>query len=100
MVAEFLGVRMIEDEQVARNLKARFERRGFPWTENNLKQALFPEGASVIPNPTGTALGFNVDLGQGKRLLWLSGVPHEVSAMLRESVVPWLAEQKGNRSRI
>ena len=100
MVAEFLGVRMIEDEQVARNLKARFERRGFPWTENNLKQALFPEGASVIPNPTGTAPGFNVDLGQGKRLLWLSGVPHEMSAMLRESVLPWLAEQKGNRSQI
>ena len=67
--------KMIEDQKVAGNLKARFERRGVPWTANNLKQALFPQGATIIPNPVGTAPGFNVDIGQGKKLLWLSGVP-------------------------
>jgi nicotinamide-nucleotide amidase len=100
VVAQFLGVKMIEDQQVASNLKARFERRGVPWTANNLKQALFPDGASIIVNPAGTAPGFNVDIGQGKKLLWLSGVPNEMTAMLRETVLPWIVEQKGNQSLI
>ena len=100
MVAQFLGVKMVEDEQVAGNLKARFERRGVPWSINNLKQALFPAGATIIPNPVGTAPGFNVDIGQGKRLLWLSGVPHEMTAMLRETVLPWIVEQSGSQSQI
>jgi nicotinamide-nucleotide amidase len=100
MVAHFLGVKLIENPQVASNLKARFEHRGVPWTANNLKQALFPDGATIIPNPAGTAPGFNVDIGQGKRLLWLSGVPHEMAAMLRETVLPWIIEQKGSQSEI
>lgn len=100
VVAQFLGVKMIEDQQVASNLKARFERRGVPWTANNLKQALFPAGASIIPNPVGTAPGFNVDIGQGKKLLWLSGVPHEMTAMLLETVLPWIIAQKGSQSEI
>lgn len=100
MVAQFLGVKMIEDQQVASDLKARFERRGVPWTANNLKQALFPAGAAIIPNPVGSAPGFNVDIGQGKKLLWLSGVPHEMTAMLRDTVLPWISAQKGSRSVI
>ena len=81
---------------MAAALKARFEKRGVAFTENNLKQALFPEGAVIIPNPNGTAPGFRVDLGQGKKLIWLSGVPHEMSAMMRESVLPWIVEQNGS----
>src|SRR4029077_13998128 len=84
MVSQFLGVKKIEDQEVAGNLKARFERRGVPWTANNLKPALLPQGASIIPTPVGTAPGFNVDIGQGKKLLWLSGVPREMTAMLGE----------------
>jgi nicotinamide-nucleotide amidase len=100
MVGQFLGVKLIEDQPVASNLKARFERRGVPWTANNLKQALFPDGATIIPNPVGTAPGFNVDIGQGKTLLWLSGVPHEMTAMLSETVLPWIVEQRGRQSAI
>ncbi len=100
MVSQFLGVKMIEDQAIASNLKGRFERRGVPWTANNLKQALFPDGAAIIPNPVGTAPGFNVDIGQGKKLLWLSGVPHEMTAMLSETVLPWIVEQSGSQSAI
>ena len=100
MVSQFLSVEMIEDPEVANNLKTRFERRGAPWTANNLKQALFPEGATIIPNPVGTAPGFTVDIGHGQKLLWLSGVPHEMTAMLCETVLPWLIEQRGSQSAI
>jgi nicotinamide-nucleotide amidase len=100
MVAGFLGINTKLDDGVAAALKARFEKRGVAFTENNLKQALFPESAVIIPNPKGTAPGFRVDLGQGKKLIWLSGVPREMSAMMHESVLPWIVEQNGTQSTI
>lgn len=100
LVAEFLGVRTKRDEGVADALKARYARRGVPFTANNLKQADFPEGAEIIPNANGTAPGFRIDLGAGKTLMWLSGVPHEMSAMLRDSVLPWIVERNGSQSTI
>ena len=99
-VAEFLGLRLIQDEGVAEGLKKRFADRGIPWTENNLKQALFPEGASIIPNPVGTAPGFRVRAGPGKHLIWLSGVPQEMVAMLGGSVIPWIASQQEKATEI
>jgi nicotinamide-nucleotide amidase len=95
LVAEFLGVKLVENKTVADGLKKRFEARGIAWTENNLKQALFPEGAVIIPNPLGTAPGFRVSLERGKNLIWLSGVPQEMAAMLNETVIPWLAGERG-----
>lgn len=100
MVAGFLGINTKLDDGVAAALKARFEKRGVAFTENNLKQALFPESAVIIPNPKGTAPGFRVDLDRGKKLIWLSGVPHEMSAMMHESVLPWIVEQNGTQSTI
>lgn len=95
VVAQFLGRKLIRNEPVATGLKKRFETRGIPWTNNNLKQALFPEGATIVPNPLGTAPGFRVDLGQGKTLFWLSGVPQEMMAMFKATVMPWVTEQHG-----
>ena len=100
LVAEFVGVKTILDDGVAAAIKARFEKRAVAFTQNNLKQAVFPEGSVIIPNRNGTAPGFRVDLGRGKKLMWLSGVPHEMSAMLRESVLPWIVEQNSGRSAI
>jgi nicotinamide-nucleotide amidase len=94
MVAEYLGVGLRTDQAVAEGLKRRFEARGFPWTENNLKQAIFPEGATIVPNPVGTAPGFRIERG-GKTLIWLSGVPREMEAMMKETVLPWVAAASG-----
>ena len=93
VVAEFLGSRLAEDKEVANALKRRFEARGIAWTPNNLKQALFPEGSFIVPNPVGTAPGFRVPVGSEKTLIWLSGVPQEMSAMLNQTVIPWILEQ-------
>lgn len=100
LVGEFLDQKLLLDASVAANLKARFAARGIPWTDNNLKQALFPEGATIIANPVGTAPGFRVDMGNDKRLIWLSGVPAEMIAMFNESVLPWIAERRGRDAEI
>jgi competence/damage-inducible protein CinA-like protein len=100
VVAEFLGCELIEDEEVAQSLKRRFEARGIAWTANNLKQALFPVGSAIIPNPVGTAPGFRLSIGPGKSLIWLSGVPQEMKAMLSESVIPWVVKQKSDAQQM
>jgi len=94
VVAECLGRKLETNEGVAEALKRRFESRGYPWTLNNLKQACFPEGADIIPNPIGTAPGFRLSVGGGKTLFWLSGVPKEMEVMMKESVFPWAAQER------
>ena len=100
LVAEFLGQRLIEDEAVADDLKKRFSARGIAWTENNLRQALFPEAAIIITNPIGTAPGFRVSVAPGKDLIWLPGVPQEMIAMLDGTVMPWIIAQRPKDNEI
>ena len=100
VVAEFLGSRLAQDERVADALKRRFEARGMAWTPNNLKHALFPEGSVIVPNPIGTAPGFRVPIAPGKTLIWLSGVPQEMAAMLNDTVIPWIVRQRGDTEQI
>jgi nicotinamide-nucleotide amidase len=99
VVGEFFGRKLVMNERIAEALKRRFESRGFPWTLNNLKQALFPDGAEMIPNPVGSAPGFRISIA-GKTLIWLSGVPREMEAMLKESVLPWIAQERKESAEI
>ena len=100
VAGEFLGRELKRDETVAISLKQRFAARGIAWTENNLKQALFPEGAIIIPNSLGTAPGFRIETEPGKTLIWLSGVPQEMSAMLNETVIPWIAQRRADAEKL
>jgi nicotinamide-nucleotide amidase len=100
LVAEFLGRKLMQDQQIADALKQRFRARGIVWTDNNLKQALFPEGSTIIPNPLGTAPGFRIEIDPGKTLIWLSGVPREMVAMLNQTVIPWIAQHRGDLGKI
>jgi nicotinamide-nucleotide amidase len=99
-IAEFLGSKLKLNEEVATSLKKRFEARSIPWTVNNLKQALFPEEATIIPNPVGSAPGFRITLGENKSLVWLSGVPQEMMAMFDETVMSWIVAQQGKTAEI
>jgi len=100
VVAELLGCPLVKNEEIAAALRKRFEARGIPWTANNLKQALFPQGAEILPNPVGTAPGFRVSLGENKTLSWLSGVPQEMTAMFDQTVMPWIVAMRGGQDQI
>ncbi|MBI3061475.1 MAG: competence/damage-inducible protein A, partial [Deltaproteobacteria bacterium] len=58
VVGAFFGRELRLDEGVAESLRRRFASRGMEMTPNNLKQALFPQGADIVPNPVGSAPGF------------------------------------------
>jgi nicotinamide-nucleotide amidase len=54
---------------------------------SNEKQADFPSGADILPNPIGTAPGFGVRLGECVAY-FLPGVPREMKRMFEQQVVP------------
>ncbi|HZP42827.1 MAG TPA: competence/damage-inducible protein A [Candidatus Binatia bacterium] len=89
VVAEVLGVPTYEDAAAAARLRQQFQAFGREMPANNLKQVRFPLGATVVPNPVGTAPGYRVARG-GKHLVVLPGVPREMKAMMEATVLPWL----------
>jgi nicotinamide-nucleotide amidase len=86
-IARAFGLPLKMDEAVLARIQGLFAQRRFPWTENNAKQAVFPDGAEVIPNPTGTAAGFAVRRN-GRIVAVIPGVPAEARRMLPEGVIP------------
>jgi len=86
-VAQAFGLGLYSDPAVLAHVRAIFEGRGLRWTENNAKQAVFPEGAEIIPNPTGTAAGFALRRA-GRIVAVIPGVPVEARQMLLEGVIP------------
>jgi nicotinamide-nucleotide amidase len=98
-VAKVSGRALVLDQEVADRIRQMFAAMDRQMPENNLKQARFPEGAEVIPNPLGTAPGFRVELStpHGTRhLIVMPGVPREMKPMLEEQVLPWLQSQRGS----
>lgn len=100
LLAEHIGQPLIENQEVVLAIKKRFRDRGLPWTDNNLKQALLPKGALVVPNTNGTAPGCQLTLFNGTQLFWLPGVPREMTAMLEATVMPWIETANGDKRRV
>jgi len=91
-VSTVFGKALILDDAVLRSLEERFRRLGRPMPAVNRTQAEVPEGATVLPNPRGTAPGLWVeDPGGGKVVIMLPGVPSEMRGLLAEEVLPRLA---------
>jgi nicotinamide-nucleotide amidase len=91
-VAELLGRKLKTDEAVLRHIKERFQRfrPGRVMPEINARQALVPEGATVLPNPHGTAPGLWLE-ADGHVVILLPGVPNELRGLFETQVKPRLA---------
>jgi nicotinamide-nucleotide amidase len=86
-VAATLGVGLIRDEASLEAIRRRFEKVGRTMSPSNEKQADFPKGAEILPNPAGTAPGFGVRLGDCS-LFFLPGVPREMEIIFEQHVAP------------
>ncbi len=95
-VSRAFNLPLVMNEEVLSGLKAKFARYHLPWTDNNAKQALFPEGAEVIDNPVGSAAGFAL-IVDNKLVFVIPGVPAETRRMLPEGVLPVLLRHAGDR---
>src|SRR3954453_16123674 len=81
------GREMVEYPEAREHVDEMFKRFGRKPTENNYKQALFPEGTELIPNPVGTAMGALVEW-EGTLFATLPGVPVEMKSMFGETLEP------------
>lgn len=99
-VAAELGRPLILDKTVLESIRHRFADRAIVMSRNNERQAMIPEGATVLPNRNGTAPGFAIRLRDGRIVAAVPGVPSEMRLMLNEQVIPRLRESFGVTSTI
>jgi len=83
LVAEVAGQALVNHPRAIEHLEEWCERRGLELNASNLKQALLPEGADLVANPIGSAVGFALEVN-GALVITTPGVPVELTAMLPE----------------
>jgi len=89
--ARVAGVGLARDPAAYEHIAERVRRFGRPdMLAANAKQADFPEGARILPNPNGTAPGFCVSLGKTPAY-FMPGVPLEMKAMFDQHIAPGLS---------
>lgn len=88
-IAKALNLPLYTDENVLNYIKAIFTQFNLRWVDNNAKQALFPQGAEILPNARGTAPGFCLKVLE-KLIFVIPGVPAEAKLMVTNGVFPAL----------
>jgi nicotinamide-nucleotide amidase len=83
---------LVEHPEIWAEIQARLSARGRICSPSNRRQAFLPEGAAVLPNPTGTAPGMIWSPVPGFTVLTFPGVPSEMKAMWQHTAAPWLRQ--------
>ena len=86
VIAEAAGVKLVRNAEAWEFLRARLGDKAYGANE---RQAMIPEGFTIIENRNGTAPGF-FGYGHGTLLISLPGPPREMTPMLYDSVLPLL----------
>ncbi|MBW4563525.1 MAG: competence/damage-inducible protein A [Mojavia pulchra JT2-VF2] len=92
-IADFFGVPLVERAEIIEDMAEKFAQRGRVMTASNRKQALIPQGAEILPNPTGTAPGIIWQPRPDVTIFTFPGVPSEMYRMWEETAVPYLKTQ-------
>lgn len=93
-IATVMGVELVRHDDIAKRIRHIFESRGRTMSDNNLRQADVPVGASTIPQQPGTAPGLVCPIGE-KVLYAVPGVPYEMHAMMEGTILPDLQRRAG-----
>ena len=88
-VAKALDLPLIYDETLAEVIREKFRQRNRTMSDNNLRQAYYPEGADILEAFPGTAPGIHLQY-EGKHLFLMPGVPAEMKVMMEQDVIPYL----------
>ncbi len=97
-IAAVMGVELVLDDGVADVVRELFSQLRRPMSENNLRQAMVPVGATVIPQRRGTAPGLICPLqfdGLPRVIYAVPGVPDEMEEMVERAVLPDLLARAG-----
>lgn len=92
--SQALGKPLIFDESSWQHIVERLQRYKLDVHTSNRQQALFPEGATILPNENGTANGCYILTSNAKAIFMLPGPPHECIPMFQHYVLPTLLQQQ------
>lgn len=98
-IAEVMGVELHLQQDIADRIRTMFAARNRAMSDNNLRQAMVPQGAEVIAQTRGTAPGLICPMeidGIQKVLYAVPGVPHEMKEMLERAILPDLHRRGGD----
>jgi len=93
-ISDVLGEPPQVDATLEAHLREFFGQRGINMPENNLKQAWVLPSVTPLENPVGTAPGWWVD-NSGGIIIAMPGVPHEMTHMWKNQVLPRLRPRTG-----
>ena len=93
-ISAVLGEQPHVDPTLEADLRHFFEGRGIAMPERNIKQAWVIPSVTPLPNPVGTAPGWWAER-DGKIVVAMPGVPHEMRRMWESEVVPRLRPRTG-----
>jgi len=86
-IADVMSVELVRDQAIVEVIAGFFQSRGRTMSANNARQADVPQGASIIPQRTGTAPGLICPLGN-KVIYAVPGVPYEMAEMFDRAILP------------
>ena len=100
VLAEAFGKKLVFHEEEAEKIRSHYMNHTWNTSlaHSNLNQAWLPEGCTILPNDCGTAPGCLFESG-GVTVAMLPGPPRECRAMLRNHLMPLLAERSGETIR-
>lgn len=90
-VCDAIGYELYEDSEAKSRIISYYNKLGKEMPENNLKQALLPQGSTVFYNSCGTAPGAAIECGN-QAIIFLPGPPKEMQTMFNESVAQYLTK--------
>jgi len=90
-IARVFGEELQVQPELEQQLREFFARRGRTMPERNVKQATTIPSGTFLPNPIGTAPGWWVER-DGRVIISMPGVPHEMRKMWEEQAQPRLAK--------
>lgn len=93
--AKAVGRDLVYHDDIEEHLRERFRNWGREMPEINKRQAYVIEGAEVLPNPNGSAVGMMAEI-DGRLLIVLPGPPRENQPMFADHVLPRLKELAGD----
>lgn len=99
-IAAFFKTPLQERPEIIADITEKFSKIGRIMAANNRKQALLPQGADILANPTGTAPGLIWQPQPGITLLTFPGVPSEMKRMWQETAIPYLKSQGWGQNSI
>ena len=99
MIAELMDVELRLNEDLVEKITAMFSSRNRPMPENNLRQAMVPEGAEALPVMPGTAPGLKARVN-GVTIYAVPGVPWEMKQMVTACILPDIRTETGLTSII